>query len=551
MDESTQEEMKIASIYGILLTILPKIPCVLSIIGSSTILSNVLRSKSRRKHTYQRIMAAMAFVDLNSSLGWFLTNFLMTHPNKLNIPSIGNSVSCEVQGFVLQFSIASPLYNASLSIYYYLVLRKSFQLEKITRIEAILHGVPIFWGTVTAVLIVSLHVIDDAAWNCWIQPRSAKNPKLARTLQFAFFYGPLWISMGINVLSMYLVRKFLRKTEKDVARWKKPNDGRDSRELSRAIARQNMLYALSFFICWTFPTLVRILQFFDVDDIWWADVVSGSLLPFQGFFNTLIYFQPRYQRLRLQDTEKSMLHIVQNLISTSFLSSKGKMSIEEENPMENDSNEVHSYYFQSKINEKETMYRDNLYSRPRDSTEVKGSYHDRDAFHDNGIDDLSLPVVTYNMRVRGEHTNNKSTNSTNALGQIEVILMKLKSCVHLFPLTSCIDNKKSSEEDGENIEVLDSSCNFQTNENDKNNDNMNNELTHFQNSSPNLQTNQNEQKSKAAIFLPDEHFHENGGMQEETTNKPNLQLTISTNGIHGIGSLKIILAKLRLHKTME
>ena len=227
MDESTQEEMKIASIYGILLTILPKIPCLLSITGSSMILSTVLKSKRRKKHTYQRIMAAMAFVDLNSSLGWFLTNFLMTYPNKLNIPSIGNSASCEVQGFVIQFCVASPLYNASLSIYYYLVLRKSWQLEKITRIEAILHGVPLFWGIGTAIVIASLHIIDEAAWNCWIQPRSAKNTKLAKTLQFAFFYIPLWISMGVNVLSMYLVRKFLRKTEKDVARWK-PNDGRDS-----------------------------------------------------------------------------------------------------------------------------------------------------------------------------------------------------------------------------------------------------------------------------------------------------------------------------------
>lgn len=120
-----------------------------------------------------------------------------------------------------------------------------------------------------------------------------------------------------------------------------------------------------------------------------------------------------------------------------------------------------------------------------------------------------------------------------------------------MPSTSCIDNKKSSEEDGENIEVLDSRYNFQTNEDDKNNDNMNKELTHFQHSSPNLQTNQNEQKSKPEFFLSDEYFHENGGMQEETTNKPNLEKTISTNRIHGIGSLKIILAKLRLHKTME
>lgn len=98
--------------------------------------------------------------------------------------------------------------------------------------------------------------------------------------------------------------------------------------------------------------------------------------------------------------------------------------------------------------------------------------------------------------------------------------------------------EETSEENDNDDEVHDNS-HFPTN--GSNIDRSNSELEHFQHTSPNLQTN----------AVPNESFHEDGVIPDNTTHQPKLEKNISTNRIHGNGSLKIVLTKLRLYKTME
>lgn len=316
-------------LYGLLLTILSKFPCFLSIVGTLCVISSILRSKSKRGHIQSRLVGSMVFFQFLAAFSWMFTNLFMPPSNELQIPSIGNDISCDVQGYLVQLSIAGSIYYASIAIYFYLVIARRWKKKRIESIEKYLHGIPIVWGVVTASLVVAMDMIGENAWNCWIQPKYSPNKSLAKIFQLALFYVPLWLSMAVCATSLYLVHKFIKKTEKQVLKWKKDKGNRKLH--TKNIATQNSLYALSFLLCWSFPTLVRILQIVDVVQVpTWTKVISGTLLPCQGFINSIIFFRLKYQKLRKKHKELSFFAIVWRIVKDSLFPNSSCNKVKEE-----------------------------------------------------------------------------------------------------------------------------------------------------------------------------------------------------------------------------
>lgn len=300
------------SIYGMLLMILPKFPCILSIIGSSMIISSVFRSEDKRQHIQQRLVAVMSVVDVLAMTSWFFTFVFMPSPSKMNLPvTLGNEASCDVLAFILQFNIASAIYNASLSLYYLLIIKYNWRQTKISNIEKYLHFVPISWGLLTAIIIVALNVTDDSNWVCWISPDDAQDPTLAKALIVAFYYGPLWLCFLFLGSNMYQVFKKVKETEVRASKWRV---GGDALIHTKSVARQNFLYALSFIVCWIVPSFARLALVCGANVPLWVNVMSGSLIPFQGFFNSMVYFRIRYFNFREDYPNKSGFWIVMHIV---------------------------------------------------------------------------------------------------------------------------------------------------------------------------------------------------------------------------------------------
>jgi hypothetical protein len=108
------------------LALIPKFSSVLSLFGSSWIIIEVLTdnnpSKPKRYHPYHRLLLAMSVYDVLESI-W---NFLSTWAIPKGTPGVlwaeGTTATCTAQGFFLTLSVAVPIYNAMLSLYYVLVI---------------------------------------------------------------------------------------------------------------------------------------------------------------------------------------------------------------------------------------------------------------------------------------------------------------------------------------------------------------------------------------------------------------------------------------------
>jgi len=290
-----------------ILTIVPKFTSFLSILGSTMIISQVLQSRTNRGHTQQRLVCVMSIIDLTVSTAWFLTPLFVTEEMDQFLWGIGNMFSCSLQGFIVQFSISGVLYNASLSLYYLLVIKYGFQRQEMVIIEKYMHAFALLFGITTATTALALNLYEDANWDCWISPTK-------QTFQWAFFFAPLWIAIIFVITCMFKIYLHVRTAERNSIRWSQVSGRVVRLTKTRAVAQQGALYVGAFFVTWLFPTIARVVKLSGKEPPDWLVALSGSFIPIQGFFNAMVYFRLRFRNCRRANPEKSRVWVVRKII---------------------------------------------------------------------------------------------------------------------------------------------------------------------------------------------------------------------------------------------
>lgn len=333
-----------------ILAVAPKFTALMSVIGSSMIISCVLRSKKNRHMVQQRIVLSMSIIDVIVSTSWLFSNLFVPDWNKDMYWAQGNQSSCSTQGFIVQFSISSVFYNSALSLYYLLVIQCGWSEERFRFLERWIHFISISWGLITAIISLSLKLYNPANWDCWIAPlpgnctqsfRMGKDDEQsvpcvrgdnATIFQWAFFFAPLWVAILFVTVAMISVYYNVRFKEMNMLRprplsmhtkSRSENESVDSslktveREqcltYTRQVFEQSVMYVGAFYCTWFFPTLTRIIQLVQtssqnagesIPDV--IILLSGICIPIQGALNATVYFRPRIKKYRLDDPGISM-----------------------------------------------------------------------------------------------------------------------------------------------------------------------------------------------------------------------------------------------------
>jgi hypothetical protein len=151
------------------LIILPKVTGGLSMLGSAYIFQDVVRThKKRGDSVYHRILMGMSVFDFTASL----MNFLSSWPTPADTGvylAAGNTQTCTAAGFFNELgNTVTPVYNASLCMYYVLIIRKSWGERKISRYEALFHAAPLTIGWTFSLVALGFKTFNPAGWNCWL-----------------------------------------------------------------------------------------------------------------------------------------------------------------------------------------------------------------------------------------------------------------------------------------------------------------------------------------------------------------------------------------------
>jgi hypothetical protein len=205
------------------LAILPKISSVFSLFGSTWIIIEVATEKRKRQAPYHRLLFAMSVYDVLESLWNFGSTWPIPEGSLDVIWATGNTATCTAQGFFLTLSVAVPIYNAMLSLYYVLVINYRYTNSQLRqRVEPIMHGIAFFWAFGTGLYSALAGLFNDANLWCWMAPLPADcldsirhgtaeegnpNPCIRGDniyiYRFAFYFIPLWLC--IFSASTYLI----------------------------------------------------------------------------------------------------------------------------------------------------------------------------------------------------------------------------------------------------------------------------------------------------------------------------------------------------------
>lgn len=148
------------------IAIVPKFTSLLSMFGSSFIIMKVIKKPRGQRNTYHRLLLGMSCCDLLASTCFFLTTWPIPSDEAVYAAS-GNQATCVAQGFFSQFSLATAMYNASLSFFYVVRIRWQWNVKRIERqLEPALHTFALSIGIGTAIAGVVLNLYNNDSWEC-------------------------------------------------------------------------------------------------------------------------------------------------------------------------------------------------------------------------------------------------------------------------------------------------------------------------------------------------------------------------------------------------
>eukprot|EP00934_Nitzschia_sp_Nitz4_P002615 Nitzschia sp. Nitz4//scaffold51_size120721//93135//94421//NITZ4_003742-RA/size120721-processed-gene-0.163-mRNA-1//-1//CDS//3329553907//2605//frame0 len=275
---------------------------ILSLVGSSTIVSKVVRNLWRAT-PYDRLVLGLSVCDIFGSIGYALYPYMGPRETSIRVWAAGTKGTCSFMGFLTQFGFAAVLYNGFLSIYYLLirVTRRVFA----QRYEPWMHAIPILFALGTGTLGASAGWFSEVqvGLGCWLNdyPPGCIDDCISDELGWAYGGIPIFFTLMSlivchTLIFLYVRQEFRKANVVDSERLKR------QRRYRQEVATQGLFYVFNWFFCFWSPTAVRIIESFSLNlqekDIYWLLLCQATALPLQGFLNMLVYIRPNYKRVR-------------------------------------------------------------------------------------------------------------------------------------------------------------------------------------------------------------------------------------------------------------
>jgi hypothetical protein len=306
------------------LVILPKISGSLSCIGSALIARHIAAKNIKEVSLASKILFGISIVDIIDSFFAYVLGSWMAPRGTLTF-AVGNFTSCGVQGFVHVFGIVylATAYT-ELSIVYWLMVQRWFKQNRLKQKKFTLRCIlpPIFVALFAAIIQVPFDFYNPLLFNCFVNgyPINCDNDigvecirgKKALISQSVIFgyvlVGNLIICVFISLLVLTVYRQE-KKCDTYLSNGQLPN-----RKNTIATVWQGIRYTNAYFL--TYFALYVVLGYDLVGDkgenmtqagSYTLEIFYAIFTPLLGFFNSIVYFYPRYNTKRQQQPDLSRM----------------------------------------------------------------------------------------------------------------------------------------------------------------------------------------------------------------------------------------------------
>jgi hypothetical protein len=327
----------------------PRISASLSLFGSSMIIYDVSRDKTKRGSVYHSLMLAMSVFDIISSIAWGLATLPTPDYDEQHDADFavdddftygakGKGWTCTAQGFFIQLGFTSMFYNVSLSFYFLMVVRYGMKEYQIKKLRLWLHVPALVLGI--ALACGGIPFYENVGWGCYIPPHYDKVLRGPRHRLAISIFAVIPIFSAIIIATVNTVLVYWAVPQQMIAarKWRfggaakqrqqaaksdlprnagVPGESFQPRRPSPQTAIQKMesqsfwqalFYLGAFYVTW--PSLLAAQFGDDGPQSYLPYLVVVSILgPMQGFLNFLVYARPRIQKqMKERQKERQKTH---------------------------------------------------------------------------------------------------------------------------------------------------------------------------------------------------------------------------------------------------
>jgi len=301
------------------LALLPKFTGSLSLMGSAFIFQDVVLHRKPIHRVYHRLVLGLSCADMLASVVNILSTWPIPEGSEGVYLASGTTQTCTAQGFFNELgNLATPLYNASLCVYYVLVIRQSWVEDHIrSKAEPFMHAIPVTISLTIAILGLPFKLYNNSGWLCWIAayPVGCQADGTCTRGEHAdifrwVHYAIIWSAILSVTVGMYSIYRNVRTQERI------QSEEMDSDEIvhrstkSKKVAIQAALFVGALYLTWIFTTITRIYQITTGKNSFVLLVLMATFFPLQGFFNCLVYLRPRYLRSRSRNPDEPVRRVM-------------------------------------------------------------------------------------------------------------------------------------------------------------------------------------------------------------------------------------------------
>lgn len=255
----------------------PRVMAILSALGSTFVLVDVLKTKKRRHSVFHQLMAQISLFDIVGSIAYAFTSLPI--PTDYYFQGAqGNEATCVAQGFFIQLGTVACYTNVSLAFYYLLIIRHGWTESRINKIRTWLFACPLLVGVIFA--FAGIPFYDNML--LWCNNADSWWPDI-----------PVAIAILVATVVMVSVCHDVHRKHLASKRWRR-GPASEGSSTSSKVFWQSFWYLMAFFMTWP-PYLA--LQYT------WASgkafgnygliLFAGTTVPLQGLWNFFVYARNR------------------------------------------------------------------------------------------------------------------------------------------------------------------------------------------------------------------------------------------------------------------
>ena len=260
---------------------------------------------------------------------------------------LGNTDSCNAQGFIVTFGMLSTYgYNAMLCLYYACAITFGMKERSIEKfVEPILHALPLMFALVYATLPLFYDLYNPSVTNfawCGLTPYPATCVreeyecvrggsgqyiiKLLGPMSIGILFVIIIGSLTSVLWKVLMTRRLLTKLSNNYANYLTETEIKQLMSKlhdTKAIFIQALAYITAFLlgICPLFLRAIRVVNAYgdskeDFDRLASVDKITYFFTPLQGFFNLIIFVSHKVYNYRRVNEDESICNVLLKLFLT-------------------------------------------------------------------------------------------------------------------------------------------------------------------------------------------------------------------------------------------